>query len=62
MIQSNFDRGELWEIETRANYMADGKGLNPTWSRAYRRLADAANILDAFIARTMETPPVEEKK
>ena len=61
MPQMNFNREELWRIESRANYMAD-EVVNSTWVKAYQRLADAANILDAFITRTSVTPPIEEKK
>lgn len=49
-----FSREELWDIRDRAEDMASIKSLNSGWKRIYLNLADAANSLDAFIARTEE--------
>ena len=48
---SEFERKELWEIRSRAEKQAEIV-VNPHWKRAYRWLADAADRLDAMIART----------
>jgi len=53
-----FERGELREIRDRARNMAATEGLNPAWARAYQRLGDAADNLEAMMART-EVPEVE---
>ena len=49
-----FGRNELQNIRERANEMAAVDGINQHWSRAYLALADAANILDAMLARCSE--------
>jgi len=49
-------REELQEIKNKANN-AYGKGTTAEWIRAYIALADAADRLDAMIART-EIKPV----
>lgn len=49
-----FSRDELIELRKRAEDMAQIEGLNPHWMRAYLQLADAADRLDAMIARTQE--------
>jgi hypothetical protein len=54
-----FGRGELQSIRYRALTMAATSGLNRGWRRVYFALADAANTLDAFIARTEDC--AEEK-
>ncbi len=52
-----FSREELQEIKTRASKLAEVKGTNPSWVRAYLRLADAADGLDANLARSEERKP-----
>jgi hypothetical protein len=47
-----FTREELQKIEKKAVEMANVDGTNTNWVRAYLRLADACNILDAYMART----------
>jgi len=49
--RDGFTREELQELKTRAVQMADIEGLNFYWQRAYIRLADAADHLDAMMAR-----------
>ena len=49
---STFERRELREIRDRAYNMAGIEGQNPAWTRVYQRLGDAADHLDAIIART----------
>lgn len=49
----NFERSELIGLRERAWLLAVGEGLNPHWKRAYLALADAADHLDAMIARTI---------
>jgi len=49
-----FERGELHKISLRAYELAKIRGLNPSWKRVLLRLGDAANELDAYIARTIE--------
>lgn len=46
-----FTREELQELAIRARHAAEVEGLNPFWVGAYWALADAANILDAMMAR-----------
>jgi len=50
-----FDRDELIELRERAESLGSGV-LNPRWVRAYQALADAADTLDAMIARTIVVP------
>lgn len=47
-------RKELIRIRMRAEELADTRGIDRSWTRAYLQLADAANNLDAFLARTEE--------
>jgi len=47
----NFEREELQALRIRAKYMAETEGLNIHWSRAYFKLMDACNCLDAIMAR-----------
>lgn len=54
-----FTRQELQDIASRAAaHVATrpeiGTPFSPFWTRAYQALADAADRLDAMIARTME--------
>lgn len=45
------NRNELIDLREQAESMITGTA-NLSWVRAYERLADAANNLDAMIART----------
>jgi len=47
-----FSREKLQEIRRQAYALADTKGLNPSWKRLLLNLGDAANALDAYLART----------
>ena len=47
-----FTRDELQNIRDRAEKQASHPHLNEGWVRAFLRLADSANTLDAFMART----------
>ena len=47
-----FTREELWKLRERAENKANISGTNSTWVRAYLALADAADHLDAMIARS----------
>jgi len=47
-----FARAELIDLRERAAAMAELKGTNPRWVRAYLTLADAADRLDAMTERT----------
>ena len=49
---SNFYREELQEIREKSRMQSQIEGLSASWKRAYERLADAADHLDAMIART----------
>lgn len=46
-----FDRHDFQNIRERADEMAATDGMNPHWTRAYIALSDAANNLDAMLAR-----------
>jgi len=48
----SFNREKLQEIRREAYRSCGVEGLNPSWKRAYERLADAADHLDAMVART----------
>jgi len=59
-----FTREELWSIRAKAEQAASVKGTNRQWVRAYLALSDAADWLDAMMARTEfrlggETPATE---
>lgn len=55
-----FTREELCNLGLRANHMANVEGINPVWRRAYLQLADAADRLDAMVARcTVDEAPVQ---
>lgn len=57
-----FTREELQEIRMKADDAASVYQVDTSWKRAYLRLADAATILDAFMARREEkTPPIRMK-
>jgi len=47
-----FQREELWRIREDALKEANVQGLNLQWKRAFEKLADAADYVDAMIART----------
>ena len=49
-----FGRQELQDIRERADEMSATDGMNAHWVRAYDALADAANNLDAMLARCSE--------
>lgn len=51
-------REDLQEIRERAEENAENTS-SKLWARAYLNLADAANCLDAMIARTEVTLPQE---
>ena len=55
----SFEREELQEIRRRAEESADIEGLNPRWRRAYLQLSDAANLVDAIMARTIVQGGIE---
>lgn len=46
------ERSELISIRERADKMVNEKQLNGRWRKAYQHLAEAADRLDAMIART----------
>lgn len=46
------ERTELISIRDRADKAISEKQLNGRWKRAYQNLAEAADRLDAMIART----------
>lgn len=50
----HFTREELAKLCTRARALAEIEGTNPHWIDAYWGLANAANHLDAMIARSMD--------
>lgn len=69
MANPDFTRQELQIIRERAEGKANIPNLNSGWKRMYLALADAANHLDAAIARTtitvgetIEIPAKEAKK
>ena len=49
---TNFSREELQDIRGKASAQSEIEGLNISWKRAYLRFADAADHLDAMLART----------
>jgi len=49
---NNFSRKELQEIRRKALAQSEIEGLNISWKRAYEKLAEGADHLDAMIART----------
>ena len=50
--KSMFERKELQRLREKAYDMADNYVKSTSWKRAFIALGDAANQLDAFIART----------
>lgn len=48
----DFSRSELREIYDRANERASHQGKNTSWLYAYLRLRDAADNIDAMMARS----------
>ena len=55
-----FTRQELIALRKRAVAGAQIEGLNEGWARAYLRLADAADHLDAKLARCENGPVADE--
>lgn len=53
MSSKDFTQEELQDIRDRATERAE-RLMNPLWKRAYLRLADAADALDAMKARTID--------
>ena len=52
MTHVPFEREELIKLRERAEGFVDACHLSQTWHRAYLALADAADHLDAMIARS----------
>ena len=52
-MSKEFTQEELQEIRQRAEVWAERVTM-PSWKRAYLRLADAADTLDAMEARTID--------
>ena len=50
------DRDYYIQIRDEAEVEANHPHINETWKRAYRALADAADHIDAMMARSMYTP------
>ena len=48
-----FSREELQEIRDRAKESSLVPSTEPEWVRAYQRLEDASNTLDAMFGRTI---------
>ena len=59
---TGWSRREMQELRELAKNMASVEGTSPDWVRAYLGLADAADRLDAMIARTQEGQAQEIKK
>jgi len=63
-----FERKELQKLRQRGERAAGDFEINTSWKRAYLALSDAANILDALIARSeeeksrMDCSPEKENK
>jgi len=52
----NYLTERSWLINTREDVLNYSKtGQNEQWKRAYENLADALNVIDAFIARSEST-------
>ena len=51
-----FTRDELIDIRDRAEEMSRQASIHAAWSRAYLALADAADRLDAIVARAEAQP------
>lgn len=51
-MADTIERSELISIRDRADRMINEKHLNGRWRKAYQNLAEAADRLDAMIART----------
>jgi len=52
-MDTSFSRDELQDLRQRALGLAGTTALNKGWERAYLTLADAADCLDAMLARTI---------
>ena len=48
---STFTRKELQDLREKARVQSEIVGLTPSWQRAYLRVADAADHLEAMIVR-----------
>jgi len=55
-IYDRRDRKYYQDIREEAEVEANHPHINETWMRAYRTLADAADHIDAMMARTEEEP------
>lgn len=56
-----FTREFLWELRDKARDFSELSGLNTHWKRAYEAIMDAADRLDAMIARsTIRETSIEE--
>ena len=53
MAKGIFERKELQEIRDRAKQSSLVPSTEPEWVRAYQRLEDDANTLDAMFGRTI---------
>lgn len=58
MEKERIDREELWSLISRAKQDRNAV-CNPEWIMAYNQLIFACSTLDAFIARSSETPTVD---
>lgn len=56
-MEGRDDRLSLREIRDWAQERSEIDGLNHGWRRAYERLADAADALEAFFARCEDVEP-----
>ena len=52
LMAKDFEREELIELRERALNLSRGSSMNASWCRLYIALADAADNLDAFNARS----------
>ena len=59
-VKNLFEREHLQMIREQARGMAEFKGLSPAWARAYLRLADAADHLDAMMDRSTVKNYIQE--
>lgn len=55
-MQRLFSRDELIDIRDRAEELSKQTSIHPAWSRAYLAMADAADRLDAAMARAEAKP------
>jgi len=57
-----FTRENLREIKSKAGEMAETDGMNKYWKQAYFDLAQAANVLDAMLARSVNHDSIDPKQ